>query len=448
MRTSENRLISHVLEAVVPLAPRRIVIVTGHKRELVEEAVKEHLLAAGNLSAKTAVSFALQNEQLGTGHAAKCALVGLSGFSGIVLILYGDTPLLKTDTISSLIQFHRSKKATITLLTAKLADPAAYGRVIRTSSDGDVTAVIENRDCSPQQRLIREINVGVYAVDSAFLGPALESIENNNSQREYYLTDIIAKAHREGQTIAGYETLDPAEALGVNDQADLSIINGHLNKARLLALQRSGVSLIDPSSVYLDPQVTIMPSAQIGPNVQLLGNTSIGERVILEGSAWLRDCEIADGAHLKFGVRAEEAKIGRDCAIGPFAHLRPGTVLDAECKIGNFVETKNARLGKDAKASHLTYLGDCEIGESSNIGAGTITCNYDGYKKSKTTVGKNVFIGSNTSLVAPVEIEDGATVGAGSVITKTVEKDSLAFTRAPQVSKAGWSARKRKLVTK
>lgn len=437
VHTRQMPLLHHVLHTTRALRPSRTIVVTGHKRELV------HASIAATFGAIHGITFAHQPEQRGTGDAVRCALPELEGFVGTVVILYGDTPLVSAQTIEHLLAVHTERSATVSLLSIE-ADPSVpYGRIIRDPSTAQVRGIREAKDCSATERLITEMNSGVYAVDSAFLGPAVTELKNENVQGEFYLTDIVERAVREGQAVEAVRAPRPRELIGVNTQAELTMINETLHERRIQALIESGVSVEDPRTLYLDETVTVAAGSRIGPNVQLRGSTSVGTGVVIEGAALLKNCVVGAGAIVKFSVVAEDATIGANAAVGPFAHLRSGTILGENVKIGNFVETKKALLGAGAKASHLSYLGDCTIGAETNIGAGTITCNYDGYKKYQTTIGDGVFIGSNTSLVAPVTVEDGATVGAGSVITKDVGRDSLAVTRAPQISKAGWSKRKR-----
>lgn len=274
--------------------------------------------------------------------------------------------------------------------------------------------------------------------------PAIESLKNENAQNEYYLTDIVEKAGKEGQTVVAFPLSDTEEAGGVNNLSELANVNAALARRQLAALVKTGVIVDDEATCYVDETVVIAPTARIGPNVQLRGNTTIGIGVHIEGTALIVDSTIEAKAVIKFGSRIEGSKVGEESSVGPFAHIRPGTTLGMHCRIGNFVETKNASLDDGAKASHLTYLGDCTIGSESNVGAGTITCNYDGYKKSKTAIGRGVFIGSNSSLVAPITIGDGALIGAGSVITRDVPADGLGVARAKQEIKEGWASRRRK----
>jgi len=363
------------------------------------------------------------------------------------VLTYADHPLFTSETLSHFLAYHSFKKATVSMISFTAPPPHSYGRIIR-GAKSEVLRITEAKDCNPEELLISEANSGVYAVDSAFLKPAIESLTNNNAQKEYYLTDIVAKATQEGQTVCAFPLGDAREAAGVNTFADLAFVNSILAARQIDALQATGVLFDDPVSCSIDHSVTIEAGARIGPQVQLKGTTHIGPEVNLEGSSLLIDATVRKGAEVRLGCRIEGAVIGESATVGPFAHLRPGTNVGSHCRVGNFVETKNASLATGAKASHLTYLGDCTIGEESNIGAGTITCNYDGYKKSKTVLGKGVFIGSNSCLVAPVTIGDGALIAAGSVITKDVPADALALGRAEQTHKTGWAKARREALDK
>jgi len=442
--TSDKPLIHHVLAAISPLNPNRTVVVTGHKRELVEGSIRAEGAKHGYNPA--AVTFSLQAEQRGTGHAVRCALPALDGFEGTVVILCGDMPLVRSETIGLLLESHRSRGATVSLMSFSSESPG-YGRIIRNAA-GEVTAIREYRDCTPAEQQIREVNASLYAVESSFLTPALAGLRDTNAQGEFYLTDIVGYAVDQHLPVNAVLIADGDELHGVNTRTELARVNTILNQRRVRDLIEGGVTVSDPASLFIDEGVSVGAGVVIGPNVQLRGTTTVGAGTIIEGTALLTSCTIGAAARIKLGVVAEESVIGASAAVGPFAHLRTGTVLGEEVKIGNFVETKKAVLAAGAKASHLTYLGDCTVGEDTNIGAGTITCNYDGFRKSQTTIGRAVFIGSDTCLVAPVTVEDGAVIGAGSVITKRVEADALAFSRPPQVNKAGWSKRRRDLNSK
>jgi bifunctional UDP-N-acetylglucosamine pyrophosphorylase / glucosamine-1-phosphate N-acetyltransferase len=427
--TDELPLIQHVVLSAVPLEPQRVIIVTGYKNEVVTEVVSKNAKSLNYDSSE--FRFAHQAEQKGTGHAVQCALSELQDFQGTVLILCGDVPLMRSETLQKFISYHDSVKATVSLISFNTVMPGSYGRIIREPKGNNlVSKIVEARDCTLEELLINEVNAGVYAVDSAFLAPALEHLSTDNAQGELYLTDIVSRATQEGQTVGAFSATDPTEFIGVNDRVQLSQVNKILLQKRVEKFIKDGITFLDPDSVYIGPCVTIKPQCHIGPQVILKGTTSVGENVTIEGGCYLQDCHVAEGTYLKYGVRGEKALIGSSCTVGPFAHLRPGTELHERVKIGNFVETKNAEIHSDVSASHLTYLGDCEVGARSNVGAGTITCNYDGANKYKTTIEEDVFVGSNTSLVAPLTLGKGSTVGAGSVIQQNLPAESLGVTRA------------------
>lgn len=435
-------MILRVLKNLGVLKPERAVIVIGHGGELVQEVVNS-AAKAGSIP-KCEYLFAKQNEPRGTGDAVKSALPLLEDFTGTVLVACGDAPLLTNRSIQGLVSAHSMNSATLSLLTVILRDPAQYGRIIRDSKNASIQKVTEAKDCSEAQLKINEINISVYAVDSAFLMPAVKRLTNNNAQGEYYLTDIVESASNEGQTISSFIVDDENEALGINTKKDLAMVEAALRTKIIDRLLEQGVTFVDPHSAYIEESVKIESGVVIGPNTQIFGNSKIAAGVQIEGTAYIADSEIGTNTKLKLGVRIEGCKIGKECSVGPFANLREGTVLEDQVKIGDFVETKKAVFKKGAKASHLSYLGDAEIGEEANIGAGTITCNYDGFVKSKTKIGKGAFIGSNTALVAPLEIGEGAVVGAGSTIAKkNVEADALAFTRADLTIRSGWAKSQR-----
>jgi bifunctional UDP-N-acetylglucosamine pyrophosphorylase/glucosamine-1-phosphate N-acetyltransferase len=435
--TRRGALIDQVLAGLSVLKPEKTVIVVGHKRELVEAHLAQSAAAKGHN-----IEFAFQDEQLGTGDAVKRALPNLAGCKGTVILSYADHPLFTQATLSHFISYHTFKSSTLSMISFASPPPNGYGRIVRNRS-GDVERITEAKDCNPEELLIAEVNSGIYAVDSAFLKPAIESLTNDNAQREYYLTDIVAKAAKEGQRVTAFPLGDAREAAGVNTKRDLDFINSVLVEREIAKLQDSGVNFVDPATCWIGPEVEIEPGALIGPATQLKGRTKISKNAIIEGSALLIDAQIGESAEVRFGSRIEGAAVGEGTTVGPCAHLRPGTVLGKNARVGNFVEVKNAVLADGAKASHLTYLGDCEVGEDANIGAGTITCNYDGYKKSRTEIGRGVFVGSNSCLVAPVKIGEGALIAAGSVITRDVPQDALALGRAEQSLKEGWAKRRR-----
>jgi bifunctional UDP-N-acetylglucosamine pyrophosphorylase / glucosamine-1-phosphate N-acetyltransferase len=447
-RTFEMPIINHVLSEVTTINPKvyniaKIVVVTGHKSEIVKETIREG--AAKNLFSLDSISFAYQAKQLGTGDAVKSALPELEGFQGTVLIINGDVPLITARSLEKLLETHIQEKATVSILTGLPDSPTGYGRIIRDAPQKFIKKIVEHKDCNPLELQVKEVNSGMYAVDSSFLKPAIESLTNTNSQGEYYLTDIVQKAFDEGQIVLPAVVDEFDEVQGVNTVYELSRVNKRLRATRIKALMLSGVQIADPDSVYIDPTVTIASKVYIGPNTHLRGATSIDEGVHIDGSAFIADTQIGKETVIKFSVCSQGAIIGEACKIGPFAQLRPGTVIKKNVKVGNFVETKNAILHENVSASHLTYLGDCEIGSNTNIGAGTITCNYDGESKFKTKVGENVFIGSNTSLVAPIVIQSGTTVGAGSVIAKRdIPEDSLVLSRPELIIKEGYMKKQKK----
>ena len=410
-----------------------IVMVVGHQADAVRK----------RFEGQSDIHCALQAEQLGTGHAVACAAGVLGGFSGTVLILCGDTPLLRSDTLANLLAFHRSRAATVTVLTACLDNPHGYGRVVR-DGQGRVLGIVEQKDATPEEQSVREINSGIYCMESGFLFASVGSLGNNNAQNEYYLTDLVAMAVEQGATCLAMTTADCDEIMGVNDLAQLAeaarILRQRINRDLML----SGVSLVDPHHTYIDQDVTIAPDTTIQPNCTITGRTSIGSGCLIESGVSIRDCRIGDGCHIKAGSVLEDSELFSKVAVGPMAHLRPGSVLKDHVKIGNFVETKKIVMGEGSKASHLTYLGDAEIGRDVNIGCGTITCNYDGVKKHRTVICDNVFIGSDVQLVAPVTVGQNSLVAAGTTVTCDVPADSLAIGRVPQINKEGWRTGKQK----
>jgi bifunctional UDP-N-acetylglucosamine pyrophosphorylase/glucosamine-1-phosphate N-acetyltransferase len=448
--TGSGALIHHVLNSASTLSPEKVLVVTGHGRDQVEKAVVDGASEYG-YSAE-AVSFVNQKEQLGTGDAARHAFESLGEFQGTVVILSGDVPLIDGETLKALLQKHADTKATVSLISARTEKPGSYGRVIREAADSKgrkpVSKIVEAKDATEEELLCNEINSGIYAIDSAFLGPALSELTNDNAQGELYLTDVVERAVKEGQTVSAYLIDDIEEVQGVNTPADLTVVLAALKKRRVQELLASGVIIDDPQTTYVDAGVEIEAGVRLGPQVQLHGSTRLKTGVVIEGNAYLKDTTVGEGTILKYCVRAEEALVGKNCMIGPFAQLRPGAELADDVRIGNFVEIKNSKLAKGAKANHLAYLGDSEIGANVNIGAGTITCNYDGYNKSKTVIGDGASTGSNSSLIAPVTIGAGAYVGAGSVISKDVEQDALALSRAEQKVYPGWSRRRREKMEK
>jgi bifunctional UDP-N-acetylglucosamine pyrophosphorylase / glucosamine-1-phosphate N-acetyltransferase len=435
-------LVRWPLEALAPLAPARVALVVGHQADAVRAAAQG--AGAGRPAAPADLRIAVQAEQRGTGHAVVCAASAFAGFSGDVLILYGDVPLIRTATLEALLAAHRAAAADLTLVTMHFADPKGYGRILRDAG-GRVLGIVEERDATPDQRAITEVNPGLYAVRAEPLFRLLGELRPNNVQGELYLTDLVALAVARGLRVASVQTGTPDEVAGVNSRADLARMEAVVRRETVERWMAAGVTFEDPATAYVGPEVVIGADTVIGPNVQLRGRTRVGEGCRIDGTAFLADTSVGDRAHLLFAVVADGAEIGADARIGPFARLRPGTRLAAQVHVGNFVETKNAVLGEGTKANHLTYLGDCEIGAQTNVGAGTITCNYDGFRKHRTTVGARVQIGSDTQLVAPVRVGDDAYVGAGTTVTRDVPPGTLVVSRVPQRHVPGWTARKRAL---
>ena len=409
-----------------------VVLVVGHQAD----AVKALFHDADDIRC------ALQAEQLGTGHAVACARDELAGFNGTVLILCGDTPLLRAETLQGLIAFHRAKGAALTVLTAMLDNPYGYGRVVR-DADGRVLRIVEQKDAAPHEQAICEINSGIYCMEAEFLFANIDSISNQNAQQEFYLTDLVSIAVQSGRVCLGHATDDADEIMGVNDRAQLAEASRILRRRINRDLMCAGVSLVDPGHIYIDQGVRIGPDTIVQPNCTISGATVIGSGCTVENGVSISDCTIGDNCHIKAGSVLEGSELRADVSVGPMAHLRPGTLLNDHVKIGNFVETKKIVMGEGSKASHLTYLGDASIGNNVNIGCGTITCNYDGVNKHRTVIGDDVFIGSDVQLVAPVSVGRNSLVAAGTTVTVDVPPDSLAISRVPQVNKEGWRLKKK-----
>jgi bifunctional UDP-N-acetylglucosamine pyrophosphorylase / glucosamine-1-phosphate N-acetyltransferase len=388
----------------------------------------------------------LQRRIWGTGHAVRQARRLFAG-EGDTVVLSGDTPLLAAATVRRLLAEHRRRRARVSFLTARLADPSGYGRVVRDAG-GEVQSVVEHDDADAGTRRIDEVNAGVYCFENRFLDRALGRLRAANRQEEYYLTDVIAAAVRAGLGVVGVPCDDPEEMLGVNDRLQLARVHDVLRRRVLDGLMRAGVTVVDPASTWVEPGVRIGADSVLFPGTILQGRTAVGAGCRIGPHARVRDSRVGPGSVIKDFCVIEEAAIGRHCEVGPFARLRSGTRLAAGVRLGNFVETKKARLGAGAKASHLSYLGDAEIGRRVNIGAGTITCNYDGFAKHRTVVGDDVFVGSDTQFVAPVRVGKGALVAAGTTVTRDVPAGALVVSRTPQKTVAGWAARRRERLGK
>ncbi len=421
-------LVQWVLEAASAVEPTSTVVVVGHGSEMVAPMLPEH------------VQTAIQEVQLGTGHATRAALDVLDlEDDDVVIVLYGDMPLLSKDLVRDLAELGGQFSAR--LLTSVLEDPTGYGRVIRDAS-GSVVGVVEERDCSEEQRSIREVNAGVYAFRAGPLIGALAEVSNDNRQGEYYLTDVVGILVSKGDRLQAVNA-SPQEVMGINSQDQLAQAGKELRRRINAELMESGVWMLDPERTYIDESVVVEPGARIYPGVHLEGSTTVAAGATVGPDVFAVDSIIGPGATVWYSV-LRSAVVGEACQVGPFASLRDGTVMEKGSKIGTFVETKNTSLGEDAKASHQAYLGDATIGARTNIGAGTITCNYDGVNKHPTEIGDDAFIGSDTMLVAPLRIGNRATTGAGSVITQDVSDGSLAVERSSQQEIPGYAETREK----
>jgi len=420
-------MLAYAVETALALSPEKLVVVVGHGGEEVAAALRDYPVAV-----------AWQKEQLGTAHALLQAEPFLQGFSGPVLVTQGDTPLLRPETLKGLL-VKVQEGAGMALLTVELPDPTGYGRILRQGEE--VLGNVEEKDASPEIRAIREVNAGAYAFDG-LLFTALKEVRNENAAREYYLPDLIAIYRAHGRKVVAVKGV-AEEALGVNTREELARVEGVLLSALRREWMRKGVRMILPESIYLEPTVELAPDVTLWPGVVLKGKTRIGEGAEVGPYAVLEDTVLEPGARVLAHTVAQGAVVGSGADAGPFARLRPGAVLREGAHVGNFVEVKNSLLHPGVKAGHLAYLGDAEVGEGANIGAGVITANYDGKRKHKTFIGKGAFIGSNSVLVAPVKVGDGAMVGAGSVITHEVPEDALAVARGRQRNIEGYARRKR-----
>jgi bifunctional UDP-N-acetylglucosamine pyrophosphorylase/glucosamine-1-phosphate N-acetyltransferase len=430
-RAGGRPLIEHVARCCVPLKPKRMVTVVGHQGEQVTAAVEP-----------LETQIVLQQPQNGTGHAMLVAKRAL-GNGKIALVLPGDAPLIRTETLKSLLATHRNGNAAATILTAVLADPSGYGRIVR-KTETQVGAIVEDSQLAPEQRELNEINSSIYCFTLAKLWPALAHVKPNNKHREIYLTDAIAELAAKGETVLAQIALDPREVLGCNTRADLAEVDRIFRERKREELMTAGVTIQLPETVLIDPEVNAGEDCTIEPGVQLLGKTKLGERCVIQTGSVLLNALLDDEVTVKPHSLIEESRLEEGATVGPFARLRAGTHLKAGARVGNFVETKKAVIGEGSKVPHLSYIGDARLGAKTNIGAGTITCNYDGVNKHQTAIGNRVFIGSDSVLIAPVKIGDGAYVAAGSAITKNVPAGSLGVARSYQLNKKGWAAKKRR----
>jgi bifunctional UDP-N-acetylglucosamine pyrophosphorylase/glucosamine-1-phosphate N-acetyltransferase len=427
-------LVEHVVQSALALtAPDRVTVVVGHQAEQVQATL-----------AGTGVRFAVQTEQKGTGHALEMCRNTVPDHEGRLVVLYGDCPLLSVDTIRMLLEDHERSAALATVITTELDNPTGYGRAV-VDANRALKAIVEEKAASPEEKKIREINSGIYCFDAPLLWKHLSEIEPNPASNEYYLTDIVDIFNRSGYSVRALLHNNADELLGINTRAELAMVDNIFRERKTRELMLSGVTIRRPETVTIDSQVRVGMETVIEAFTHLLGKTVIGEDCVVGPGCVLSNCVLADRVEISAYTVAQDSRIDSGATIGPFARLRAGNEVAANAHIGNFVELKKTKLGAGAKAGHLAYLGDSEIGANSNIGAGTIFCNYDGAKKHKTQIGDGSFIGSNSTLVAPAEVGPGAYIAAGSVITQKVPEDALAIGRGRQVNKEGWAKRRKTL---
>ena len=420
-------MLEHVFRSVNAINPEKSVTVVGHKAELVEQVL------AGQ------TDFVRQTEQLGTGHAVMMAEPVLENLTGQTLVIAGDTPLITGESLKNLIDFHINHKNVATILTAEADNPFGYGRIVR-NQHGEVLKIVEQKDASDFEQQIKEINTGTYVFDNSSLFKALKNINTNNAQGEYYITDVIGIFRENGEKVGAYTLKDFDESLGVNDRVALATAEGvmrrRINKQHMV----NGVSFVNPDATYIDVDVEIAPEVQLEANVTLKGQTKIGAETILTNGTYIVDSEIGERAVITNSM-IEESSVADGVTVGPYAHIRPGSSLAKDVHVGNFVEIKGSSIGENTKAGHLTYIGNSEVGANVNFGAGTITVNYDGQNKYKTFIGDNVFVGSNSTIIAPVELGDNSLVGAGSTIDKDVPANAIAIGRSRQINKEDYAKR-------
>jgi bifunctional UDP-N-acetylglucosamine pyrophosphorylase/glucosamine-1-phosphate N-acetyltransferase len=426
-------LLSHVIAAASQVvSPGDIYVIVGHESEKVKAAV-----------ASLGIRFVEQTEQRGTGHAIQCARDAIVGYENI-LVLSGDAPLIQPETLRGLLQFHLAEQAAMTLISAEPQEPTGYGRIIHaTPGSPEVAAIVEQKMLNPEQVQLREVNMGLYAFRMAPLLAHLDKLTSDNPHGELYLTDIAHVLHGAGERVVAFKMGDPDQLLGANTIAEMMALDANLRIATAQRLMAAGVTIFRPETCVIDANVEVAPDTIIEPFVQLLGTTRIGSDCRIRSYSVIEDCSLGDDVLVRQSCVLTGSSIANGARIGPFAHLRPGNEIGEEVHIGNFVEVKKAKLRRGVKAGHLAYLGDAEVGEGTNIGAGVITCNYDGVHKHTTLIGKDAFVGSDSTLVAPVAVGDGAYIGAGSCITKNVPDGSLAVSRAHQVTKEGWASARR-----
>ena len=430
-------LIERVLRTAAAVNPTTITIVVGHEAV----ALKDAVAGIGLQRLPARLQFATQEEQLGTGHALLQTRPLLEGKAGTVVLLSGDAPLLTVDTLRALLKTHAEAGAAATVITAQMPRPFGYGRIVR--SKGAISKIVEERDASDAQRKIKEINSGIYAFALEPLFTALDSIGTANKQGEYYLPDLVAIYRKQRKPVATCTVANADEIRGINSRSELAEVSTMVRQQKNEELMAAGVTLVDPATTYIDADVVVGPDTVIHPLVFLEGNTKIGSACEIHAGARIVNSTIGDRVCVRNHTVVTDSTVEAGALLGPFAHIRPGSVVGEEAHIGNFVELKKASMGKGAKANHLAYLGDATIGAGTNIGAGTITCNYDGEKKHPTVIGSSVFVGTNSTIVAPVTLADGSYIAAGSTVTADVPAGALAIGRARQENKEGWVARRK-----
>jgi len=427
-------MIRYVVDTALALGAERVLLVVGSQAEDIRVAVG---------SKDPRVGFCVQDRPLGTGHAVLCAEKSLKSSEGTLLILNGDLPCLRVETLKKLLAFHKQQATPLTLLTAVLPEPGGYGRIVR-NYNSDVSRIVEATDAGPEEEQIREINAGIYCVELKHLFHNLLQAGANNAQHEVYLTDLVEILRKNHQKVAAYCHPDPDEVMGVNNRDELARAGKRLFRRKAQELMEAGVTFLDPECTYVESNVRIGRDTVLAPMAFLTGETVLGEGCRIGTGTRISDSLLNDGVEILDYCVVSGSRLGKEVRVGPFAHLRPGTQLDESVRIGNFVETKKTVMGRGSKANHLSYLGDSEVGDGVNIGAGTITCNYDGEKKHKTVIEDGVFVGSDSQLVAPVRVRKGSYVGAGSTITKEVPPYSLAIARGRQVVVKDWAKKRRK----
>jgi bifunctional UDP-N-acetylglucosamine pyrophosphorylase/glucosamine-1-phosphate N-acetyltransferase len=421
-------MLSYPIElSLSEIKAEKTIVVVGHQADRIREMFKDFQ-----------VEFAIQKKQLGTGHAVLQAIPFLQSFNGTVLILCGDVPLVELETLRSFIDDYKKNGSTLSVLTAVVEDPFGYGRILRNPEDW-LEKIVEEKDASEQERKIREINTGIFCVKAPFLMEGLREIGKENAQGEYYLTDLVGVAKERGLRCSAHIVADPVEVMGINTRVDLAIAHDVLRQKKLKDLMLSGVTVVDPKTTYVDRTIEVGKDSILYPNCHLQGETKIGERCIIEPNSKISNSLIGNDVTIRANSVITESKIEEGASIGPFSHLRPLSEVKTKAKIGNFVEVKKSIIGKGSKANHLSYIGDSLLGEDVNIGAGTITCNYDGFEKHQTIIGHRVFVGSNVELVAPVKVGNDSSIGAGTTVTKDVPEGALAISRVKQKNIKKWN---------